>query len=303
MELRKYFIISNRTLIFYLLSLGVLFYSWYAFPSYIYGEKILNGLSHSGLDNKTMWERYNAFYRYSNFMFICALQFLPAMLIVLINITNKRTTQLPVNRYGDSIFSTLSMLNILITGTYLFMIFTKIVPSGSLMVFGLMLAFVLLLCLIYIMKKSRPEDSNDDIGLVFLKRIDTRLGKFGFPHPGEVFAVCWTGFIFILVLGTSFFDNSPAVHYTVNTFAAVLGVFGIAYLILGRHYKMKKMDELQKLIQLERANYIFNGFIILLYSVIAFTWALNIKIMISEILVPFGIIVIVSVLLVEKKYE
>ena len=146
---------------------------------------------------------------------------------------------------------------------------------------------------------DREQLSSD----TFFKKLDGQINKY---NPGMfklLFIVLWLVSFLIPVFNVWIY-NKPGEKGTVfNYISTLVGFLSVLFLFLSRYYGMKNMDELQRLIQLERANIFLNGIIILVPGVFIIAANFNIHLKYEDAYLPIILLIGIALFLSGKRYK
>jgi len=303
MNLKRFLSVSNSTLILYFLTAGLSYFCWrYVLTSYHERQIILNIIERGGY-YKSMDSLYHAFNSISTFIAYSLFQILLAIVLVFVNLVYKKDEPCEAGLYSNAFFVSLSLVNIIAVIIYLATISFYLIPSTGLFYLILLITFAITFCLFMLLKNHSSDNSETSLLVEFFRRIDIRLSKYEFKNFLLIYSLFWLfAFIipqFILVI----FYKDAAILVFLKYISTILGFSGIAYLLFARRYRMKKMDELQRLIQLESANYIFNGLIALILGFTVLSANFNIQIKLSDLTIPLFLVILISLILTESKYK
>lgn len=298
MQIHKYLSIPIRVLVFYSLTAAALFLLPYLLPDFNNSQLVSKIISRGGhyiyMDGK-----YRAVNSINQFTFMASLiQAALLFPLVLINILNWKD-EIKANVYTGAFFFSLGFANITVSVFYSAMILFTAIPSISLFYIAVGIVFVGALLMFLIQKADKEEIEKP----LFYGAIIARLEKFGFPRHRMVYFICLGLFILCLITGAVL--NRPYLKtvHPINYFGAFFAVFGVVYLMAGRHFKLKKLDEMQRLIHLEASFNASTWLIGFILSALFISIALNIDIKIQYLALPLGIVVTTAVAAAEKKYK
>jgi len=299
MEFIRQLTASRRVLAFYAVSCILLYFVAYYFPFGKGDSDLVNQIIKQGGHYELMNKKYYAVYSIYNFTFASALiQILILIPIVIINVKSWRDNVVP-GIYAGAVLFSLSFVNI---GSIIFYSVVRmftIIPYASLYFIVLFFVFIIAFVAYLIPKFDQEENSNKEL----FQKIEARLAKFGFPYYKAVYLISFALFVILNILGKIQEGQHWKSPSLLNYLSAAIGTFGVIYLAFGRHYKLKKLDELQRLKQLEAGHYIFNGLTTIIIIAIFVSVSLSIKVQITDLVIPISVIIILAVAAIEKKYE
>ncbi len=303
MYLKRLLTVSNSTLLLYFLTAGLTFFCWrYVLTSYNERQIILNIIERGGY-YKNMDALYHSFNSISTFMAYSLFQVLLAIFLFFVNLIYKKDEPREAGLYCTAIFTSLSFVNIIATIIFLSIISFYLIPSTGLFYSIILIAFALTFCLNILLKNNPNEKSETSLFIKTFRNADVRLSKYKFKNFILIYSLFWLLAIIVPQYISVIFYKQSANLVFIKYICTFIGFIGIAYILLARRYNMKRMDELQRLIQLERANNIFNGLIALILGITILSANFKIQIQLSDLSIPIILLIFVSLILTENKYK
>ena len=303
MEMRKAITVSPKLLLVYFFSIAYLFIfnRIFLFSDHTVAIKLIR----LGGTLQLINTKY-AYFNFINYFALIAgyIQFM--LFIGMLAILKIDSDELPCenNIITESVLIGLSFVNIttvLLKGLSLNFIF---LPSEMIFIGVLITSFVFSFFLSYTEKKNFQSRPEEDITISIKTKLDNAFLKFGFPNPKLVFLVSYTLALLIIISSHSLYSTSGQhINSTAGYISLVLGLVGTGYLLLARHYKMRKMDELKRLILLEQANTSFAFIVFAFITCILLYFCFNIKILVFDLAIVVGPMFAFSFLLAQTKYK
>lgn len=303
MDLKKFFKVSNATLLLYFSSAAISYFCWRYITPDRYEHQLIQSLITQGGYYKNMDAQYHSFNAISGFLFFSFFQIFIAIGLFFINLVYKKDTSYETNFYCNISFISFSVVNVISVIIYFAMIIFYFLPPTALFYSMLLIVFVLTFCMAALLKRDSIENPDNNFISNLFKKLDARLLKYDYSNSKIIFFILWISASILPALYLLVFRHIIGNPVIIKYISSILGFIAIAYLLISRHYKMKKMDELQRLIQLEHANIIFNGFIVLLLGTLILSANFNIKIDISDIFIPITLLMIIALIFSEAKYK
>lgn len=301
MGLRKYFTVSVKLLIVYSLSIiciylsDKIFYLNYTNYQDVALHIIKMGGSYHRMDEAV--NAYDALLTASFYLFL--FQMFVIFIFISITVFNKHEEYYKNNIISESFLAGMAFVNftivllILLSSQFIF------IPSRILFYSILVFVFIAAFFLAFFIKTG-TDDGEEKTS--FLTNINNRLIKFGFPHPRIIFSIFYFFAILCFVYRASL-GIYPGQICFLNYLGFISGMAGTVYLLLARHYKMKKMDELRRMIRLEQANNALSVTILVLIGSILLNMGFNIQVRVMDAAIVLGIAFGISYLAAEAKYR
>ena len=298
MQVHKYLSIPVRVLVFYSLSVVLLF----LLPFLLRGvneNQLISKIISQGGHYTQMEGKYHSVESISRFTFMASIIQAALLLpLILINLFNWKD-DIKATVYSGALFFSLGFANISVAALYSAMLLFSIIPITALYYITIAIVFISAL-LMFLMQKADKEEIEKPL---FYKAIIAGLEKFGFPHHRLIYFICLALFMLCLITGAVLNGPHLKTVHPINYFGAFFAVFGVVYLMAGRHFKLKKLDELQRLIHLEASFNATTWLIGFILSALFISMALNIDIKIQYLALPLAIIATTAVAVAEKKYN
>jgi hypothetical protein len=296
MNFRTLFTVSNKVLLFNLVTSSILFVGYFVFNPF--DARISLGIAKSGNYNASTVDSLKSFATIAWTAYISGI--IQFVLCALLSRIKRNSDLFENNIVTESVLIALAFVNITIILFCLIIYFFFLVPAGLIFFASIIIVFFLALTFALFSRFSNP---GKEVKHSLLKRIDTRLLKFNFIYHR---AIGLASLGFAVACGMSTHSYQAGQNYlltTLNIIGFLVGMTGIIYLLLGRHYSLKKMDELQRVIQLEQSNFVLNFLFLFLYGAILLAANFHIEIRATNAIIYFGPIIIISLLLAESKYK
>lgn len=301
MGLRKYFTVSVKLLIVYSLSIVCLYLSEKIFYlNYTNYQDVAQRIIKMGGSYHRMDEAVNAYYAMttaSSFFYL--FQMLVFFIFISISVFNKNEEYYKNNIISESFLAGMASVNFTIVLMTLLSSRFIFIPSRILFYSILVFIFIAAFFLAFFLKTGTAEGEEKTS---FLTNINNRLNKFGFPHPKIIFSIFYLFAILCFVYRASM-GVYPGQNYFLNYLGFISGMTGTVYLLFARHYRMKKMDELKRIIRLEQANNALSITILVLIGSILLNVGFNIQVRVIDAAIIMGIAFGISYLVAEDKYR
>lgn len=299
MGLRKYFTVSVKLLIVYSISIICLYLAdkiYFLHSQDIAREIIKMGGSYHHMDETA--NAYDALLTASFYLYL--FQIFVIFIFISITVFNKHEEYYKNSIISESFLTGMTFVNFTIVLMTLLSSRFILIPTKILFYSILVFVFIAAFFLAFFLKTGTAEGEEKTS---FLTNINNRLNKFGFPHPKIIFSIFYFFAILCFVYNSVPILNPVYKITFLNYLGYASGIIGTIYMLLARHYKMKKMDELKRVIRLEQANNALSFTILVLIGSILLNMGFNIQVRVMDAAIIMGIAFGISYLVAEAKYR
>jgi hypothetical protein len=230
-------------------------------------------------------------------IFFSIIQFLFILTLFTIFLFSEDKERYENNIYASSLLNSFSAVNIVLLAFYFFCLSFFLIPPTAFFYLTTIIVFIATFFLSYF-SFSNSSGIHDKFASLIIKA-DKFFSRYDFKNARLIMLVWWFLCIFCSAFGQFISPNQISVFTYIGT---AIGIGGIIFLFISSHYRMKKLDEFQRLILLERTHKIFVGLSFLVLFAFILFWNFQIKIPITDVALPIFCIIVVSILIVDKKY-
>jgi hypothetical protein len=295
MKLKKLSSVSNKVLLLFFITAFVLILSFYAFNDLDINisQKIVQSELYKN-DAVSYLQVFDTISRLVLYFGLIEIVF--ASLIT----KAKGTADFERNRFTEALLISFSFMNITLFAFYSSIYLFSYIPAFIVFIPINLVVFILTFVIAFL-KRTRADA--DATAITFWKKVDARLLRFGFPNFRFIGLILFGLSILIcLISGFAGMPKRFEIKF-LNCFSFILGALGVLYFVLGRHYKVKKSGELEKIILLEQSNFVLNFLYLFLFAAILLAANFHLEIHFTEAIIFFGPVITISIILAESKYK